>query len=86
MSYQFDLLNRDRGIRTRYTSTFVPRVGDKICIGDLYLKVVDVVMQSAQSDGAGVMHSLEVHVTKIDSLSISDDSELEVNEFCRKSK
>lgn len=59
---RYFVVNREQETCLRYTGTFVPRVGDTIVIGRTPLKVVDVVVESGQDDGAGVQHSLAIHV------------------------
>jgi hypothetical protein len=85
--YRFFLVNRDRKTRLRYDGSFVPRVGDTIAIGQFYLKVVDIIIESAQGSGTGVQHALHVHVkeTKMP-FDGSDSEELELNEFCNRMK
>lgn len=80
--YHFFIVNRDRRSKLRYSGLFVPRVGDTIELGGFYLKVVDVVVESAQNSGAGAQHSLYVHVEEGKQLlDASDYQELELNEF-----
>jgi hypothetical protein len=85
--FYFFVINRDRKTTLRYSGLFVPRVGDMIEIGGFYLKVVDVIIQSAQSSGEGVQHSLHVHVKEIKTpFDESRCEELELNEFCDRMK
>lgn len=81
-TYHFFIVNRDRKTRLRYEGLFVPRVGDTIAIGKLYLKVVDVIIETAQSSGVGVQHSLYVHVKESAMpFDAADCQDLELNEF-----
>jgi len=86
-TYYFFVVNRDRKIKLRYEGLFVPRVGDTIAIGEFYLKIVDVIVESAQNGGVGVQHSLYVHVKEtMLPIDASECQELELNEFCEEMK
>lgn len=85
--YNFFVIERDRKISLRYSSTFIPRVGDTIALGDHYLRVNDVLMDSAQYGGGGTEHSLRVYVSAAPKFVVeSDCEELELNEFCNRLK
>jgi len=85
--YYFFVVNRDRKTTLRYEGFFVPRVGDTIAIGKFCLKVVDVLVESAQNSGVGVQHALYVHVKETEMpFDASDCQELELNEFCDQMK
>jgi hypothetical protein len=80
--YYFFIANRDRQAKLRYSGLFVPRVGDTIEIGGFYLKVVDVIVESAQSSGEGVQHALYVHVEETEKpFDASAYQKLELNDF-----
>ena len=85
--YYFFVVNRDSKTKLRYEGFFVPRVGDTIKIGKFYLKVVDVIVESAQSDGVGVQHALYVHVEET-TMPFDADScrELELSQFSAEMK
>jgi hypothetical protein len=86
-TYHFFVVNRDKKTTLRYEGSFVPRVGDTIAIGELYLKVVDVIVDSAQASGVGVQHALYVHVKKTRMpFDVSACVDLELNEFCERMK
>ena len=84
--YHFFVVNRHRKITMRYKGFFVPRVGDTFTIGELALKVEDVVIESAQDAGEGVQHALYVHVKETKMPDASDCDDLEQNEFCDRMK
>jgi hypothetical protein len=86
-TYHFFVVNRDRKITLRYSGLFVPRVGDTFAIGEFHLKVVDVIIESAQESGVGVQHALYVHVEEVKMpFDVSKREEVELNEFCERMK
>jgi hypothetical protein len=85
--YHFFVVNRDRKATLRYEGSFVPRVGDIIAIGEFYLKVVDVVVDSIHDSGGGVQHALYVYIKETKgSFDAPDYEELELNDFCDRMK
>jgi hypothetical protein len=82
--FPFLVANLNRGIVVPYQSYFVPRVGDKISLGDSTLEVVDVVVESAQADGGGVQHNVCVHGKEVAAPAHWTSFEyMDVNEYCR---
>ena len=76
------VLNRDKNVTLRFQGSLLPRVGDTLKIADSYLKVVDVVIDFAQSDGAAAEHSLEVHAEEVEiPFDDSGTQELEIYEY-----
>lgn len=85
--YHYFVVNRDDKTTLRYQGFFIPRIGDTFMIGEYYLKVVDVIIETARMTGEGVQHALWVHVKK--TKKPFDDGqcqELELNEFCDRMK
>lgn len=79
------VLNRDRNVTLRFQGSLLPRVGDTIKIAGSYLKVVDVVIEFSQSDGAAAENSFCVHAE--DRETPFDDSrceELEIDEYVKR--
>lgn len=86
-SYYFLVINRDRRAILRYAATFVPRVGDTIEIGGFYLRVVDVIIESAQSSGEGAEHSIHVHVKETQMpFDESDCEKVDLQGLCERMK
>jgi hypothetical protein len=82
-THHFFIVNRNRKAVVRYQAAFLPRVGDTIAIEPHYLKVVDVVILSAQMDGGGAPHSVYVHTKECKApFDASSCEELEMHEFC----
>lgn len=83
-------LIHDDGFQTRYKSKFLPRIGDTICIGELYFRVNNMVMNTAKEHEGGTQHTLEVHVSSVDPIALSCDpyetEVLELDEFCQRVK
>ena len=84
--YRYIIVNRERKITMRYQGSFVPRVGDTIAIGELAVKVENVVIDSAQGSGDGVQHAVYIHVTETKLLDASNCDDLELSEFCDRMK
>ena len=86
-TWSFTVVNRTRKTKLRYQSSFVPRIGDTIEIGGVYLKVADVVYETAKFSDEGGVFTIYVHVTEIkNTFDLTGCEELEFDEFCERMK
>jgi len=86
-THRYYVFNRDRNMTLRFKGSLVPRAGDTLKIADSYLKVVDVIIEFAQSDGAAAEHSFLVHVEEAEvPFDDSRTHELDIYEYLESRK
>jgi hypothetical protein len=86
-TYNFFIVNRDRKTIVRYEGSIFPRIGDTFRIANWYLKVIDVVFETAQASGVAAAHSWYVHVEEVECpFDHEECEEVDLNEFCDRMK
>lgn len=80
---KFYIVDETNQARFPFSAYFFPRTGDFINIGGICLKVVGVIINAAQSGGAGIHGNVNVYVEKTASpFSDQHCDEHDLVEYC----